>query len=307
MKIFNQATGFLKPAILMLFFMALTGTMTAQDSTAQAANQDPALVAKMKPVKNTFEGVWIIDNQTVMVPIKGTFEMDIMHRFGVIKNGYEDFAGLFAPSNIRLGFAYVPIQNLLVGFSITKSNMTWEGYAKYAILQQVKGRIPVSVTYFGDIALDSRKSENFVHSSDRAMYFNQLIIARKITSKFSLQLAPSHTHVNTVPGYYYAPGKYRGMMNHDHFAIAASGRYKVRDAMAVIVNFDQPLTQHRFNNPRPNLSFGIEMTTSGHAFQIFMGNYSSITPQRNNFYNQNNLNNIGEFLIGFNITRLSNF
>ena len=63
--------------------------------------------------------------------------------------------------------------------------MTWEAYTKYAILQQTKGKYPVSVTYFGDIAIDTRKKENFVHFSDRLMFFNQIIIARKITDKIS--------------------------------------------------------------------------------------------------------------------------
>ena len=47
-----------------------------------------------------------------MVPIKGTFEMDIMHRFGTLETGYEDFYGFFAPSNIRLGFDYVPVNQI---------------------------------------------------------------------------------------------------------------------------------------------------------------------------------------------------
>jgi hypothetical protein len=305
MKPVNLKLRFSALLIISIFF---TGSIMAQDSTSMAPSApDPVPAYKVKPVKNTFEGVWIIDNQTVMVPIKGTFEMDIMHRFGTIQNGYQDFAGLFAPSNIRLGWAYVPINNLLLGLSITKANMTWEGYAKYAIVQQTKGRMPVSVTYYGDIALDSRKKENFVHGSDRAMYFNQLIIARKITSRLSLQVLPSVTHVNIVPGYYYTPGKYKAAMSHDHFAVAVSGRFKCTNAMSVIMNADQPVTQHHINNPRPNISAGIELTTSGHAFQIFMGNYSSITPSRNNFFNQNDYNYIGQFLIGFNITRLSNF
>src|SRR3954463_14048672 len=79
-----------------------------EDSTAPAPK-------KPKPVKNTFDSQWIIDNQTVLVPIKGTFEMDFQHRFGVVKNGYKDFFGLFASSNIRLGATYVPIDKLQVG------------------------------------------------------------------------------------------------------------------------------------------------------------------------------------------------
>src|SRR6478609_2044345 len=61
-----------------------------------------------KPVKNTFAGVWLIDNQTVMVPIKGTFEFDIQHRFGTVKQGYQDFFGLFASSTIRFAASYSP-------------------------------------------------------------------------------------------------------------------------------------------------------------------------------------------------------
>ncbi|MDX5348042.1 MAG: DUF5777 family beta-barrel protein, partial [Hymenobacteraceae bacterium] len=160
---------------LALGMLLLGGAAMAQDTTE--VQMDIPTRAD-KPVKNTFESVWIIDNQTVMVPIKGTFEMDIMHRFGTVNKGYDDFYGLFAPSNIRLGFNYTPINDLMVGLSLTKQNMTWEGYAKYAILKQTQSnRIPVSVTYFGDIAYDSRDKENFFYKTDRLSFFNQLIIA----------------------------------------------------------------------------------------------------------------------------------
>jgi hypothetical protein len=301
---YNTKNWFVRPAMLMLCLFLLNGIILGQDSSGN--EQTPVAAKKIKPEKNTFGSIWIIDNQTVMVPIKGTLEMDIMHRFGTIKNGYKDFLGFFAPSNIRLGFEYVPINNLMVGFSITKANMTWEGYGKYAIIKQTKSKYPVSVTYFGDISLDTRGKDNFVHYSDRLMYFNQLIIARKITPKFSAQVSPSLTHVNIVDGYYYEPGKYRGTMNHDHFAVALAGRYKIKENMGIIVNYDQPITKHRSNNPSPNISFGLEVTTSAHAFQFFLGNYSFITPQRNNYYNHNNFKD-GQFLIGFNITRMWNY
>jgi hypothetical protein len=263
-------------------------------------------VKKPKPVKNTFENIWLIDNQTSLVPIKGTFQMDIMHRFGTVKNGYEDFWGFFAPSNIRLGFNYVPLNKLMIGLAITKANMTWEGYAKYAIFQQTPGRMPVSVTYYGNIAIDSRPADNFVNPSDRLMYFNQIIIARKISERFSLLVSPSYTHVNVVDGYFYEPGKYKGVMKHDHFSITSAGRFKIKESMAVIFNYDQPITKHPSNNPAPNLALGLEMSTSAHSFQFFVGNFNYITPSRNNYFNQNDYSK-GEFLIGFNITRLWNY
>ena len=97
-------------------------------------------------------------------------------------------------------------------------------------------------------------------------------------------------------------GTIQPKMNNAHFAIAFSGRYKITDGTAIIANYDQPLTQHPMDNPHPNISFGIELGTQGHTFQIFLGNYQSIIPQQNNVFNQNDF--LGsQYLIGFNITR----
>ena len=292
--------------LLITFYMkpVYSQDSTSVDSTiVDTTTEKP----KVKPVKNTFESVWIIDNQTVMVPIKGTFEMDFQHRFGVVKNGYDDFFGLFASSNIRLGANYSPIDKLSVGVGLTKYNMMWDFNAKYAIIEQMTNdRWPVSVTYYGNMAIDTRPADNFLNFSDRLTFFNQLIIARKINEKFSAQVAPSLSHTNTVNGYYSEPGKVSPERNHDHFAIALSGRYKLKESMSVLVNYDQPITKHKSGNPHPNLSLGMELNTSAHAFQFFFGNYYNLSPQQNNMYNKNDFTE-GEFLIGFNITRLWNY
>ena len=281
-------------------FLVNSACSQEEDSTAAAP-------AKSKPVKNTFESIWIIDNQTVMVPIKGTFEMDFQHRFGVWENGYEDFFGLFASSNIRLGFNYAPIDKLFVGVGITKYKMTWDVNAKYAILEQMTGEgSPVSLTYYGNAAIDTRPSDNFLHFSDRLTYFNQILVARKLNEKISVQLAPSHSHTNVVNGYYSEPGKVSQERKHDHFAVALSGRYKLKENLALLANYDQPITKHKSGNPNPNIALGLEVSTSAHAFQFFAGNYYFLSPQQNNMFNGNDFSK-GEFLIGFNITRLWNY
>ncbi|MDN3659039.1 DUF5777 family beta-barrel protein [Ferruginibacter paludis] len=297
-------------------------SLVAQDSTGATATTTEKV--KIKPVKNTFQSVWIIDNQTVMVPVKGTFEMDIMHRFGTVQKGYDDFWGFFAPSNIRLGVSYAPVNKLNIGIGLTKSNMLWDASAKYSIITQTKGRYPVSITYYGDVAYDTRKDADksiFKYQSQRLLFFNQVIIARKITDKFSVQVAPSISHQNAVNGYYTkndstGTAKF-SEMKHDHFALSVSARYKLTTVTSVMVNYDQPLTKHATNNPNPNLSFGVEFNTSNHSFQLFMGNYSLLNPQRNNLYNTNSpfaYTDVagkkvsgGKFLIGFNITRLWNY
>lgn len=307
----------------------------AQDTTVVAETESKVLAEKTdtetptgspksKPVKNTFQSVWLIDNQTTLVPVKGTLEMDIMHRFGTVNNGYPDFWGFFAPSNIRLGVSYVPINRLNIGIGITKSNMLWDGSAKYSLFTQTKGKYPVSVSWYSNIAYDTRKDKDksiFKYRSQRLSFFHQLLIARKVTNKLSLQVAPSISYQNSVNGYLTkndSTGKtIFKEMKHTHLAVAISGKYKLTNVTSLMINYDQPVTKHATNNPSPNLSFGIEFNTGGHSFQLFLGNYFFLNPQRNNLYNHNSPFGYtktdgtkvkgGQFLIGFNITRLWNY
>lgn len=295
--------------------------LAAQDEEEEVVQEQP----KDKPVKETFESTLLIDNQTVMVPIKGTFEFDIQHRFGTMQNGFDDFFGMYAPSNIRLGFLYAPINNLAVGFGFTKAKTLVDFNARYALLKQHKSWLkPVSVTYFGNVVIDPRKEEDrlIYHESDRLSFFHQIIVARKINNWLSVQVAPSLSHYNLQEN---------RVLENDHFAIAVGAQVKVSSGMSLIFNVDQPLTKYgkyaegdTRPNPNPNVSFGIQMSTSSHAFQIFIGNYDKLVPQENNMYFRGNDyqdDNLGEFFgsggffdhmaerfrIGFNITRLWNF
>jgi hypothetical protein len=291
------------------------------DTTASEPKEEAATVRKVKPVKNTFASIWLGDNQTVIVPVKKTFEMDIMHRFGNMGNGYKDFYGLFASSNIKLGFDYVPINKLLVGVSLAKSFMTLQGYAKYSLVQQTKKQYPVSISYYTDVAWDSRPGDNYTYKAHELMFFNQLMIARKITEKLSVQVSPGVTHINYVNGYFKASKTAAGAdtnvianeRKHDHFGIAFLGRYKLTQGMSLIVNYDQPVTKHKTGNPDPNILVGLEVGTGSHAFQFFIANYPYLVPERNNYFNQNNYKDGApwqsgnKFLIGFNITRLWNY
>lgn len=296
----NTKLNTLQIAFTLVFFLC---------SYTLLISQEEAVKKDVRPVRSTFESVWILNNQSVMVPIKGTFEFDMQHRFGTWNNKYEDVFGIFAPSNIRLGVNYVLLNNLSLGLGLNKFNKTWDLNAKYAIIQQTRsGNIPIGITYFANMAIDSRDKDKIERDIRRFSYFHQLIIARKINSKLSIQLAPSFSHFNYVEGFINDQNEAEKYLNNDHFALSAAARYKISGPFSILINYDQPLTNHPYEekSPKPNLGFGIEITSSAHAFQIFAGNYSFITPQRNNLYNQNDLTN-GEFLIGFNITRLWNF
>jgi hypothetical protein len=323
---FQNCLLLLSACIVGCFFLhptTLHAQDTAQDSTS-AANQKPAHV-KAKPVKNTFQSIWLIDDQSVYVPIKGTFEFDIQHRFGVVSNGYQDFYGMFASANIRLGMGYAPINNLYLGVGLEKLDETLDGSLKYAIIKQTNtGSIPVSVTYYGDMNYETRPDPTnglYKYQSDRFSFYNSIIIARKFSDKFSLQITPSIAHQNNVTGFY-TKNDSTGTsifqnMKHDQFTLGLAGRYKLGESTAFIFDYDQPITQQPTNNPHPNVAAGFEFSTSGHTFQIFMGNYSNLNPAKNSLFNANNPFPYtdydgtkvkgGMFVIGFTINRLWNF
>jgi len=319
------------PLIFCLCFMAvmflLTNTGYAQDSTNAAAHHDSAAAvvaegpSKPRPVKNTFASNQIIDAQTVMVPIKGTFQADIQHRFGSVQNGYEDLWGIYGIANIRFGFLYTPIDNLEIGFGLAKVGMLWDGSAKYAILKQ-SSEYPVSVTYYGNIAVKTVKNPDnvlFTYESERWSYFNELMIARKINDKLSVQIGFSISHQNSVPGYYTKVDTSNVVFKEQKFNMYSFSfcmRYKLTEGTSFIFDYEQPLTAWATDNPHPNFGFGLEFNTSGHTFQLFADNFTLLNTQQNAMYNANNpfgytSNGVkypgGQFHIGFNITRLWNF
>jgi len=308
----KNGSAFLPVVLLLLGFCTTSRLMAGgapADSTATTEKHQGKLMEKfkaMKPVKYTFDDNLILDNQSVMVPRAQAFEFELQHRFGVVTNGYKDFLGIFSAANIRVGMNYTPCTNLQLGFGFNKYNLTWDFDGKYALMKQSeagKGIWPFSITVFGNAAVDTRNKENFVRGVDRMSYFGDIMIARKFNKHLSIQISADLSYFNNVPGYINAEGGVSPEMKNQHFAIAALGRYKFNDKIGLLLDYDQPLTQHPTNNPHPNLGIGVEFSTGNHDFQITFSNYGSIIPQVNNFYNQNDYQK-GQFCLGFNMSRL---
>ena len=82
--------------------------------------------------------------------------------------------------------------------------------------------------------------------------------------------------------------------------------------MSLLIDYDQPVSNTQANNPDPNVSLSLEISTSSHAFQFIFGNYGYLNPQEDAYYNTNywlgydNDKWKDNWRIGFNITRLWN-
>lgn len=306
----------MKKNIIFIILLSFSSMLSfAQDVTTEAAG------AKEKdyPVSATFESGYLIDAQTVVIPDKKTLEMVIQHKFGTIENGHSNLWGIYGSANIRLGLNYVPCKNVQIGAGITKRYMTTDANLKWTVLQQTrKNSMPVSVMLFGNVGIDGRAVSAFESGivreaysgptyhfkfNDRLSYFSQLVVARKFNEWLSLQAAVSFTHYNAVGTLY----------DHDKVGVHASGRIKVSPQGSIIFNYDNPLkikdiSEQRVwtNHPKPSVAFGYEVSTGTHAFQVFMASTTSLLPQDNIMWNQNEMDKTG-FAIGFVITRLWGF
>jgi hypothetical protein len=278
-------------------FILLTLSLFISALFAQEATQEAS-----KPVRNTFGTTILIDNHTVATPYKGGIELEIHHRFSLIEN-YHNLYGIYGSANTRIGLNYGITDRLMIGAGTTKDYKLQDIQWKYLIFQQTEdNKMPVSVSYYGNIVGDLQKEEVFgpadrYKDMHRISYFSQLIIARKITEMFSVQLAPSLAYFNSVPVYADGTG-YKNI----NLGLSAGARANLFGAHSVILEYDQLLTkQDLATQPKPNLSLGWEINTATHTFQIFAANYSQIINQRNLLFNTNDFTK-GDYLIGFNVT-----
>lgn len=283
----------MKKGLLLLISFLLVTMGVAQD-TARDTVPD-------KVERPTFDSSYIIDNPTDVIYQKKTLEFMINHRMGLVNGGTNDLIGIFGPANIRLALTYSPHDRLQIGFGTEKVNKYQDFNWRVALLRQTRsGSMPVNISYYGNFVIDARTRENFVLDQHRYSYFNQLIISRRFSRLFSLQLAPSISHYNVVP---------EGMRN-DVVGIALGGRYKISAQTSILLDYSQPLANNWDSSfdPEPGFSLGVEFATSGHAFQVFISNLNGLIPQDNYMFNQQPFKPFdGEFLIGFNITRKYNF
>jgi hypothetical protein len=209
--------------------------------------------------KTPVYGPWacsqLIDNQTTVTPEKGLLEFVIHHRFGKISE-ISDLFGLYAPSNIRLGFNYGITNNFMLGIGTEKDNKLQDLNWKYSILQQTKsGSMPIALTYYGNAVIDARNKESFGEGykfTHRLSYFHQLIVGRKFTDKLSVQLAGGYSHFNSVDSVNF----------NDYIGFSVGGRYKIYNEISLMAEYDHSfaitdLIMHYQNEPKPNYAFGV--------------------------------------------------
>jgi hypothetical protein len=286
-------------AIFLLIVSTFSCSVFAQDDLLKELNQTDK---DTDYTIATFKGTRIINGHSVETKPANTLEFIFSHRFGPVNDGWFEMYGL-DEAYVRLGLDYGITDNLSVSIGRNSSNKTLDGYYKYKILRQQSGasNVPVTITWLEGFAYSFEPRREGVNSDykniDRLAYTSQLLIARKFTPEFSLQLMPTFVHKNAVD---------QNLQKNRQFAIGAAGRYKFTKSVAFTAEYYQNLSLTDNSGYQNVLGFGFDIETGGHVFQLVFTNTvglterAFITETSDNFFD-------GDIHFGFNVTRTFQF
>lgn len=264
-------------------------------------------------VFETFKDTRVINTHSVEVLKKRNLDFRIGHRFGDLvgdNGGWKTFYGLETAQDILFGFEYGITDQLTVGLSRTKGagplKQLLNGTVKYRVLHQTEGEntMPISLTVLGIGTFSTmQKSEDetlinyFDKSAHRMVYGGQILIARKFSNRFSLQLVPSYIHRNVVPF-----GDANGLIS-----LGVATRIQLTKVFGLIVDATLPILGDRpegvdFYAP---IGVGLEVDTGGHVFQLNFTNATGISEADYIPYTTSNWGD-NEFRLGFTISRIFN-
>lgn len=237
----------------------------------------------------TFRSTRIVNAHTVDIIPKGVMDFRILHRFGTLNQGLYDLFGLDL-ATFRMGFDFGVTDRLMLGVGRSTFQKQYDAFIKYRILRQTTdNQTPISITYLGSIMAQTIKPSVLGYKptiSERLYYSNQLLIARKFSNAFSLQLMPSLVTFN--------------QLNENVFALGAGIKQNINRRISLTSEYFyqfNPLTGT--NN---SFSIGVDIQTAGHVFQLHFTNSTGMT-ERSYIAQTNGTWGNGDIHFGFNISR----
>jgi hypothetical protein len=256
--------SFFRIALLLVVGLCASPVLHAQDDLLSLLGEEKP---KKQRVKYAFKSSRVINSHSMEFINPGTMDFRILHRFGSLDQGYKNFFGLDQAS-MRMSFDFGLLHNLMAGVGRSTYKKEVDAFVKYAPITQSTGpgSSPVTVAWVSGITIDGLPwadptRQNYFTS--RLAYYNQLIIGRKFSEALSLQVMPTVVHKNLVQ---LATDK------NDIVGLGFGGRLKLSKRMALTWDYTyvlDGLPETGYYNP---LSFGIDIETGGHVFQLHVSN-----------------------------------
>lgn len=288
---------YLKGSVFSLFFCGLLGIAQSQelDMLSELEEEDP--VETLKAIAS-YKTTKVINSHSLENTHKGVLDFRISHRFGLISSGIYDFFGL-DQATMRMGFDYGITDRLQIGIGRSTYEKTVDGFAKYKLLWQSQNsnKMPVSLLVASGFTINTQRFQALPYDMTlprRMAYFHQLIVGRKFTDKFTLQLMPTIVHRNLV-----------STRDESNTVMAAgmAGRYKLIKRLAINAEYYYVLPDQLRPEIRNTLSVGVDIETGGHVFQLFFSNSLAFIEKA--FITESTANWLdGDIHFGFTISRV---
>lgn len=258
-------------AIFFLFFLTGFSPALAQEDDLMKMLESEEEKEKTDYAKASFKTTRVINAHSLENVAGGVMDMKISHRFGFISGGAYELFGL-DQAYIRIGLDYGLTDWLMIGAGRGNFEKTYDGFVKVKLLRQSSGKknMPVTLAYLATTSLTSLKFQDTSrvnYFSSRMAYTHQVIVGRKFSEGFTLQLMPTVVHRNLVKNF--------GEKN-DVYSLGAAGRIKLTRRLAVNAEYFYLLpgqTDPKFTN---SLSLGLDIETGGHVFQLHFTNSTSM-------------------------------
>lgn len=296
-----------------IFFLILLSSGMFLGAMAQddkPVPQEKETKAKPKYTRATFKSTRIINLQSVEMVSKGNLQLLISHHFGYIWDkeisDQQNFANLFGlnsgTARTYVSLDYSPRNWCNLGLAMAGYGR-YEGWLKLKLLRQQTGEtnIPVTVGWYSMFSVNaSKNTENNNFFWNKFTYLHQLMIARKFSDKFSLQVMPGIVYYNIVP--------YGYNNSNAIFTLGAGAKYRAFKKTAITLEYARQFNMYKnivsktgeLVNYKPDMiSVGLEFDTGGHLFQVYAGTATSAS----NIEQLSRSTNSSKFALGFTINR----
>ena len=244
----------MKKSVILIWFLTMA---TLGNSQTLLNELDSPSLQSTPPA---FKAMKIVNLQSTKTASQGDWYMYVSHRFGSIQGGFDTFYGLDKAST-KLEMIYGLSNWIQLGLSRESLRQTFAGSVKARVL----GMGPFRLAIYSTANINSSLTDG-TDFQQRLSFANQLLVATRINSNLSLEIAPTYVRFNLPV---------EEVQKLDRLALGIGGRHKLTKRLSInadyIYNFSRS-EKSKYVNP---LSIGVDIDTGGHIFQLMFSNAQS--------------------------------
>ena len=244
---------------------------------------------------SAFKANKVINGQSTKQSGEKELYLYVAHRFGSIDGGIKTLFGLDI-ANTKIELLYGLSSNLQIGFSRESLKKIYTLNFKYKITNQ-GSKFPFNSSLYSSYNYNSSLNQDiypYLSNSDKNLILGQLLLSTRLNNKFSIQLSPTYARKNFNETIF---------EEKNNLILGATASYRITNRLAFNVEYFANFTRPESSPYENALSFGIDIETGGHVFQLLFSNtqfsddVSVLTDAEGSWSD-------GEIYFGFNILRV---